>query len=137
MVRLLRVALERPFASPARHYTSNFLFSIELSEEHRYASLIQSGPDGFLSENDGDISGDRKSVYEQDNAAPSLTPLPDPSGDADLRYTTKESVEAVRHENDALRTQVAALSSQHALEMQDMNRKMTPMLARRDALTRS
>lgn len=63
--------------------------------------------------------------------------LPDPAGDADLRYATEEHVEAVRHENDALRRQVTALSYQHTLEMQDMNRKMSAMLARLDALTGS
>ncbi|OJT04025.1 Vegetative incompatibility protein HET-E-1 [Trametes pubescens] len=137
MVRLLRVALEHPFASPAGRYTSNLLFSIELSEEHRYTSLIESGPDGFLSENDGDGCGDRTSVYEQDNGVPSLPSPRAPAGDGDVRYATEESVEGLRHENNALRAQIAALSSQHALEMQDMDRKMSAMLARLDALTGS
>lgn len=41
VVRLLRVALEHPFASPAGRYMPNLLVFIELSEEHRYASLIR------------------------------------------------------------------------------------------------
>lgn len=62
-------------------------------------------------------------------------PLRDPAGDANVRYAIEESVEALRHENDAMRMQITTLSSQHALDMQDIDRKMCDMLARLDALT--
>ncbi|EIW51968.1 uncharacterized protein TRAVEDRAFT_53953 [Trametes versicolor FP-101664 SS1] len=60
---------------------------------------------------------------------------PRPCRDADVRYAMEESVEALRHENDAMRMQITTLSSQHALDMQDIDRKMCDMLARLDALT--
>lgn len=139
MVRLLRVALEHPIAIAAGRY-SNVLLSIEISEQHRYAPLAQSDPDGSSSEHTGDIVEDGTSnhSHKHSNVSPSSTRLPVSVEDADTPYARRDSADTLQNENETLRSQIAGLSTQNAVlssQMQDMSLKMSAMLARLDAIT--
>lgn len=139
MVRLLRVALEHPIAIAAGRY-SNVLLSNEISEQHRYAPLAQSDPDGSSSEHTGDIVEDGTSnhSHKHSNVSPSSTRLPVSVEDADTPYARRDSADTLQNENETLRSQIAGLSTQNAVlssQMQDMSLKMSAMLARLDAIT--
>lgn len=52
-------------------------------------------------------------------------------------YASRDDFEALKEVSDALRAQISCPSSQHSSQMQDMDQKMSAVVARLDSLTRS
>ncbi|OJT08197.1 Vegetative incompatibility protein HET-E-1 [Trametes pubescens] len=125
--RLLRIALQHTFAS--RHMedlpSSHLWLSIDISEEHQYSLWMESGLNSSSSEQTGTDVCERDTSNEHDNLFPSCqsTGLSVNTEDGDRRYAMRESI-------DTLQAQIAGLSSQHSSQMQDMDRKMSVVLAR-------
>lgn len=143
MVRLLRVALERPFV-PLSCSTMTLWLSVEISEEFQHTQPIKRAPSNVPPEQTTHGSGDKTSEGspEQVDGAPftSTTRPRSSDEDADIEHPMNGSVDTLRHDNDAMRAQIAGLSSQNnalSSQVQDMALKMSDMLARLDALTTS
>ncbi|KAL1948059.1 hypothetical protein VTO73DRAFT_12134 [Trametes versicolor] len=141
--RLLRIALQHTFASPpnADLAPSNLWVSIDLSEMFPYVSRTESALDSPSSQQTGtDIcERDSETSNGHDNVFPSCesSPLPVFADQEHAVYAGQDDFEALKEMSDALRAQIFCPSSQHSSRMQDMDQKMSAVVAPLDSLTRS